>query len=75
MKEYRDAYDRGVQARKDGWDVYSCPYMMQIREAYWLAGFDGYSYEEAVAKHKEAKEDKRRVPTKLGYSRIGLRNV
>jgi hypothetical protein len=72
---YFHAYLLGTAAHERGWERASCQYRGGVREAYWLAGFDGYSFEEAKAAHEEAKRMKRELVPTMGFSRIGLRNV
>jgi hypothetical protein len=67
---YAVAFRQGCIARENGWERNS-PYSKLIAEAYWLAGYDGHSFDEARRAHEDAKEIKR----KHSYSRIGLNNV
>ena len=47
---YTTAFLQGCEARENGWERIS-PYKMLVAEAYWLAGYDGHSFD--TAQHNE----------------------
>lgn len=42
------AYERGVHARKSGWERLSPYYEDEVSDVYFFAGYDGLKYEEIL---------------------------
>lgn len=68
---YRIAFLQGANAAENKWERIS-PYTNRVDGVYWLAGYDGLSYKQAMELHEEAKESRRMTKVETGYARIGL---
>jgi len=74
-KVFKVAHRQGQEACSNGYERIS-PYQNLLAEHYWYAGFDGVDFKTIDQQYKDAaKQNRKEILSKLGYSRIGRHNV